>query len=212
MTSEGVRAALYGLSQAAPAAPKADESRADAAILTATAGVIGDYGERNLTIDQVAERAGCSRMTVFRRFGSREGLLTATYSRELRIVLETITESAASATTAVDCAEIVVAQFIDSAFRHPIFIRLLRIEPEVVLALSRGGDEFSGQRWGAVLLANLLSDARLADPLSADDAAFVGDLLMRVVFSLVLMPAPAMDESQEARKAYLRAVVERLVR
>ncbi|MGA5544949.1 TetR/AcrR family transcriptional regulator [Mycobacterium sp. NPDC051198] len=210
MTSGDVRAALQGLGQAV--SPGADESRTDVAILTATAAVIADYGERNLTIDQVAERAGCSRMTVFRRFGSREYLLVATYSRELRVVLESITGAAAAATTAVDCAEIVVTQFIDNALRHPIFIRLLRVEPEAVLALSRGGPDFSGQRWGTDLITQLLSHERLADSLTTEDATFVGGLLMRLVFSLVLIPEPAMDDSPEARASFIRKLVERIIR
>ncbi|BBY62693.1 TetR family transcriptional regulator [Mycolicibacterium helvum] len=200
---------VHGFAQASAATTT--ESRTDTAILNAAAAVIGDYGERNLTIGQVAERAGCARMTVFRRFGSREQLLLATYSRELRRVIDSATQAVQTATTTVDCAEIMVAEFIDNALRHPIFIRLIRVEPGTVLALSRGISGFSAQELGATLFAHVLSDDRLDDPLPIRDATFIGDLLMRLVFSLSLVPAPEIEQSGESRRTYIRELVERIV-
>ena len=211
VTTGNARSALHGLSRANSGLQRSKVSSTDLAILQASASVIGDYGERALTIDLVAERAGCSRMTVFRRFGSREELLVATYGRELRLVMETLSEAVACAQSVVDCAEIIVTHFIRSAEQHPIFIRLLRVEPEIVVELSRGVPDFSAHEWGMDLFTHLLSDERLQDPLNPAAAELVGDLLMRLVFSLVLIPSKAMTESVQSRQVYLRRLAEQVV-
>ena len=60
----------------------ASEERRDAArnrraLLDAAAEVIAERGQAALTIDEVARRAGVGKGTVFRRFGSRSGLMLA---------------------------------------------------------------------------------------------------------------------------------------
>ncbi|MEO9329062.1 TetR/AcrR family transcriptional regulator [Gordonia aurantiaca] len=102
------------------------ESRTDAALLDAAAVLLGEIGERNLTIDQVAERAGRSRMTVFRRFGSREELITATYRCELRQVIESVTAAAKSTSTVLDRVELLLSHFLDSATGNPVSVALNR--------------------------------------------------------------------------------------
>jgi AcrR family transcriptional regulator len=212
MTSAGTRVALQGLIAASTGtAPSDYETRTDVTILTAAAEVISAAGERNLTIDQVAERAGYTRMTVFRRFGSRDQLLRATYARELRLVLEAVTTAAESVWTAVDRAETVVAQLITSAEANPICTRLVSVEPAVILDLWCGRTDFDGQAAGAALIAHLLHDNRLADPLPQKEAELVGSLLMRLVVSLVLLPDPALRKSRTVRRAFLRNVVERIL-
>jgi AcrR family transcriptional regulator len=212
MTSAGTRVALQGLIAATTGAPpRGDETRTDVTILKAAAEVISAAGERNLTIDQVAERAGYTRMTVFRRFGSRDQLLRATYARELRLTLEAVTTAAESVRTAVDRAEIVVAQLITSAETNPICTRLVSVEPGVIVDLWGGRTDFDGQAAGAALIAHLLRDPRLADPLPQKEAELVGSLLMRLVVSLVLVPDPALRKSRTVRRAFLRNVVERIL-
>jgi AcrR family transcriptional regulator len=212
MTSAGTRVALQGLIAATTAAPRSDdETPTDVMILKAAAEVISAAGERNLTIDQVAERAGYTRMTVFRRFGSRDQLLRATYARELRVVLETVTTAVESVWTATERAEIVVAQLIASAEANPICQRLVQVERAVILDLWCGKTDFDGQAVGTALIAHLLRDERLADPLPKKEAQLVGGLLMRLVVSLVLVPDPALGKSRAVRRAFLRTIVERIL-
>ena len=46
--------------------------------------VFAEYGIRRATIDDVARRAGVSKMTVFRRFQSKQGLVGVVIAREIR--------------------------------------------------------------------------------------------------------------------------------
>lgn len=54
-----------------------DAARNREALLRAAAELIGTCGVRDLTTEAVAARAGVGKGTVFRRFGSREGLMAA---------------------------------------------------------------------------------------------------------------------------------------
>ncbi|UGT55139.1 TetR/AcrR family transcriptional regulator [Nocardia asteroides] len=189
---------------------KPPDSRTDTAIMNATAAVISEYGERNLTIDQVAERAGFTRMTVFRRFGSREQLLHATYTNELRKVLDAVAAAADSVTNRLDRAEIVVAELLSAAENNPITQRLANVEPAAIVELWRDS-EVSGHTWGVNLIAHLLRDELLEDPLDEDEATFAGNLLMRLVVSLLLVPDPTLNGPSAARKQFLRAMVERVL-
>ncbi|GAA3551252.1 TetR/AcrR family transcriptional regulator [Nocardioides daeguensis] len=54
-----------------------DAARNREALLQAAAELVGACGVRDLTTEAVAARAGVGKGTVFRRFGSREGLMAA---------------------------------------------------------------------------------------------------------------------------------------
>lgn len=64
------------LTSTAPA-ERADAARNRRALLDAAAELMGGCGVDALTMDAVAARAGVGKGTVFRRFGSREGLMAS---------------------------------------------------------------------------------------------------------------------------------------
>jgi AcrR family transcriptional regulator len=53
------------------------EERADRAILTATLELMAEHGVRDLRMDDVAERAGVGKATIYRRHRSKDELVTA---------------------------------------------------------------------------------------------------------------------------------------
>ncbi len=54
------------------------DGRADAAILDASVAVLAERGPAGFTVDEVAERAGCGKATIYRRWHSRTALLLET--------------------------------------------------------------------------------------------------------------------------------------
>ena len=65
--------------------PAGSEPDADAdAVLGATSALLGQYGLRRWSMDDVAERAGLARATVYRRFESRDRLVRAALTRDAR--------------------------------------------------------------------------------------------------------------------------------
>ena len=94
-----------------------------------------EHGIRRTSMDDVARRAGVSRMTVFRRFASKQGLVEVVIAREVRRGMEELDRLWEGAET---LEERLVEGF---AFAgrfvrgHPLFDRLLRSEPDVLLPL-----------------------------------------------------------------------------
>lgn len=183
----------------------------DIKILDAAMEVLGTHGEQGLTIDLVAKRARMSRMTVFRRFGSKQNLLTAANRRGIAAVLGDVAGRAQAASTALECARAVSVSLIAHSTRMPAVLRFVQVEPETVVRLWRDGDR-PGQMLGRVFLSHLLQDQHLEDPLPPDDADFVADVLIRMVMSLVLVPdTERINAAFEGAETYLEQLIERLL-
>ncbi|WP_345264892.1 TetR/AcrR family transcriptional regulator [Nocardioides nanhaiensis] len=75
MTPE--RPLLPMLGSGAPARERADAARNREALLVAARALVEEHGVAAVTTEAVAARAGVGKGTVFRRFGSREGLMAA---------------------------------------------------------------------------------------------------------------------------------------
>src|SRR4051794_20881585 len=97
-------------------------------------------GVRRTTFSDVARRAGVSRMTLYRRFGDLEALLSALMTREFgRLV------ASAQPANGAHARERAVRMVVSGAQRlagDPLFQRLLDVDPELLLpyvTLRRGG-------------------------------------------------------------------------
>jgi AcrR family transcriptional regulator len=64
--------------------------------------LLAEYGLHRWSMDDVAERAGVGRTSVYRKFSSRDDLVHAVLARELRQTFESITEAAADFDTLED--------------------------------------------------------------------------------------------------------------
>ena len=156
-------------------------------ILDAALALAAASGLRHLTMDDVARRAGVGRMTVYRRFGTRDALVDALAGREARRCLA---ELDAASSPAAPLGEQVTAGF-TTALRlsreHPLLARLARVEPDVVLETFATGPLFG-------LCVAFVAD-RLRRAGGAPDAA---ELLVRVALSFVLLPETRLDVDQAA--------------
>jgi AcrR family transcriptional regulator len=89
-------------------------------------------GVRRTTVTDVARRARVSRMTLYRRFPDLEGVLSALMTREFGRVVAQAAERAEGATA----RERVVAMVVHGArslAEDPLFVRLLDVDPELLL-------------------------------------------------------------------------------
>ena len=100
-------------------------------VASAALAQFADFGIRRSTIDDVARRAGVSRVTVFRRFENKQRLIEVVVAREIR-------RGAAELAKVWQDGESLEQRMLDglsftvSFVRgHPLFDRLLRSEPEV---------------------------------------------------------------------------------
>jgi AcrR family transcriptional regulator len=89
-------------------------------------------GVRRTTVTDVARRAGVSRMTLYRRFPDLEGVLAALMTREFGRLIADAAARAQGATA----RERVVAMVVHGArslAEDPLFVRLLDVDPELLL-------------------------------------------------------------------------------
>jgi AcrR family transcriptional regulator len=101
-------------------------------ILDATAELLSAYGLRRWTIDDVADRAGIGRTSVYRAFAAREDLVHAVLARELRDTIAKIRTVAAAHRKLEDrIVEGAVAGL--AALRGSLVEELLQSDPATVL-------------------------------------------------------------------------------
>jgi AcrR family transcriptional regulator len=104
----------------------------DGRLLDAARECVLAVGVRRTTVTDVARRAGVSRMTLYRRFPDLEAILAALMTREFGRLVDQAAEQAQGATA----RERVVATVVHgsrSLAQDPLFMRLLDVDPELLL-------------------------------------------------------------------------------
>jgi AcrR family transcriptional regulator len=156
-------------------------------------------------MDNVAERAGVGRMTVYRRFGGRQKLVEALTVRETRRCLAELDSTVDPGAPVADQ----VAQGLLTSLRlireHPLLERFSRVEPDSALAALRGGvfemaRAFTAERVRAAQKAGEL-DKRI-------DPEAIGEIHARLGFSFLLLPESALPLDDDER---MRALVRQLL-
>jgi AcrR family transcriptional regulator len=129
----------------------------DDPLLDAARDCVLAVGVRRTTLTDVARRAGISRMTVYRRFPDMTALLQAVMTREFGVI---IAAEDAGDHPGENARERFVDQVLhgtQSLVEHPLFRRILDVDPELVLP-------YFSQRYGAFQRAVLENFAvRIAD-------------------------------------------------
>jgi AcrR family transcriptional regulator len=185
---------LPGVLTSAATEPDAVEDQ----ILDAALGQVAAYGLKRTTMDDVAKRAGLGRMTVYRRFASKDELLRRLVAREAHRVVATIGAAAATQRTGADR---VVAAFVETlrlTRTHPLIDRLVNHEPEVLLELADLEDP------DLLGLARAFVASALGRP--SDDPA--SEVVVRLVISFVVLPRSVVDVTDEdAARAFARSIL-----
>lgn len=200
------------LLERALATPEPPDDAMSERILDAAVELVAASGLRHLTMDEAASRAGVGRMTVYRRFGDREGMIDALAARESRRCLAELDRAV---DPSLPVAEGIARGFVASlglVRSHPVLARFARHEPEAALtALNANG--------GAILImgrefvAARLRDAQARGDLdSGVDASHAAELLVRLGFSFLLMPESALplddpDATAEVARALIAPVL-----
>ena len=176
-------------------------------ILDAALALAAGFGLRNLTVDDVARRAKVGRMTVYRRFGTKQRLVDALTVRESRRCLA---ELDAAAPVDAPADEQVAAGFVTAlriAREHPLLNRLARVEPETVLeAFTADGSRlFATMRAFAAARMRAAQEAGVLGAVAVDETAELG---VRLCISFVLIQESVLPiEDEEAARDIARRLL-----
>ena len=180
-------------------------------ILTAARAQLLEFGLARTSLDRIAAAAGVSRATLFKRFHSREALLGAIATRELRHFIARIDREM---TSIDDPEERIVHGFVavlHSLSRRGLVARLLETDRERMLAYLTTEAEPLFAMWRSYLAAGF-TRAREQGCAISGDPEVVAELLIRIGHSLMLAPStvlPIADERQltEIARAHVLPLV-----
>ena len=190
-----------------------------AKILEGATRVLGDLGYRKATVEMVAKYAGVSHMTIYRRWPSKNELLSAALLGELGRLLDTAFDSANGQGHAF--ADRALAAFADTVWavqNHPLVLR--ELSPESGEHLSLAGASSAVMEAGVPLVTEHLHHLATTTDDPPARLTAVADVFVRLAYSLVVVKRPERplvtrhDVRQYAGECfgpYLRAVTARAV-
>jgi AcrR family transcriptional regulator len=193
-----------------PSVPTADDAQSQR-ILDAALELAAASGFRNLTMDDVARRSRVGRMTVYRRFGSKQGLVDALAVRETRTCLATITHTLDPRRPIADRLTDLFVTVIKLIKQHPLLERLARVEPDALL-LELTRDDSAVFRLIHEFLVGLITAAQQTGELPEGDPAAFAELWLRLGASFVLMPHSVIAfDDEHATRAAIRPLLASLL-
>ncbi len=163
------------------------------------------------SVEDVARRAGVSRVTVYRRFPRKDALITAMAARETHRVVAAIDAQ----TSAVDGFSDRIAEsfvlLLRVAREHPLMKQLLAVEPEQVLRLLTI-DEKPVIAIGTAYVAAQIRRAQHDGEAPDYDPTPVAEIVARLAHSLILTPGGTIPvENDDAAKDFARTHVAPLI-
>jgi AcrR family transcriptional regulator len=190
---------------------RTSEDAVSGQVLDAALALAAASGLRNLTMDDVARRAGVGRMTVYRRFGSKAALVDALAVRECRRCLSIISRALDPQAGFLDSSVTLFITVLRVIREHPLLARLARVEPEAFLSeLTKDGSAiFLMVR---EFLVGLVAEGQRRGELLPGDPAVLAEMGLRLGLSFVLMPDSVLPlEDERATRAAVRQLLEPLL-
>ena len=171
-----------------------------------------DFGIRRSTIDDVARRAGVSRVSVFRRVASKQGLVEIVIAREIRRGMSELDAAWDGGQSLEDRLVRGFSFAVRYVSGHPLFDRLLRSEPEFLLPLLTvdGGPVLALYR---SLIADRLRVEIRAGRAATADVDVAAEVIARLALSLLLTRQGAITlDDNDSVLALVRLVLEPMLR
>ncbi|MGH9094963.1 MAG: TetR/AcrR family transcriptional regulator [Acidimicrobiales bacterium] len=173
------------------------------ALLDATADLVAAYGVRRWSVDDVAERSGLGRTTVYRHFDGRDDLVAAALARDARRLFAAIADAVEHLCGLED--KLVEGFLVGlGAVRRTLLPRLIETDTTTALNLLTGDLVLALSRQALIERYRLL----MPDG-DQTDADLVAEALVRLAISFVVMPGSLidMDDPDTARRQLRRLIV-----
>lgn len=192
--------------------PASEPEPAVRAALEATSALLGERGTRGWTVEDVAERAGVGRATVYRRFAHRDDLVAAAVARDAQRFFAAVADSVRD----IEPIEEKVTEGFLAGLRlaqgAPV-AHLLRTDPVAAMSLLTSE---SLLRSAAIALTDRYQTllGQPLDPARRAVAESVAEGLVRLGLSFVLIPGPTAtdDRARDHLDAVIRPLVQGALR
>lgn len=180
-------------------------------ILDAALELYGTFGLRRTTIDDVARASGLGRATIYRRFPSKNDLVTGVLLREARRFFAELDEAVAACATLEERLVEGFATTLRISREQRLVNRLLVLEPELLLphATGQAGPLLAAARG---YLARRLRAAQRQGDAGDFDAEVVAEILIRLTHSLLLTPAGHIPLDDEGARDFARRYLTPMLR
>ncbi|WP_433603175.1 TetR/AcrR family transcriptional regulator [Nocardia sp. CA-135953] len=180
-----------------------DTDRIRARILDAANEQFRRWGTQRSTMEDIAREAGVSRITVYRRFATKEVLVEHVILHEFRRYFDTFLVDIAAATNPADR---VVLGFVSSlrALRgNPLIGALITTEPDHFVS-SLIGDDGRAVAMVREFVANQLRQEQRAGTISANlRTDLVAELMVRICASFLAIPSQVVDLDDDEQLAMI---------
>ena len=150
-------------------------------------------GIRRSTMEDVARRAGVSRITAYRRFATKDRLVEQVVRREFRRYFDRFLVDIQQAATVGDRVVLGFVSALDAIRRNPLIGGLMTVEPDVLIPsmISDGGRTLATvQRFVA---GQLRREQRAGTIAATVDVEVVAELMTRLSCSFLLTPSHVID-------------------
>lgn len=181
------------------------------AILDATQAEVGQRGIARASLEAIAQRAGVNRVTLYRRFTDREGLMAAWAAREgARMTRHLVAATEAYADPRERLVEAFVAA-VSYAQAHPFVQHMAHRDPASFVRAFAAHDS-ALLRLGSAVAATEIRAYQQHGEARHLDADPVGETLARLMFACVLLPGGQIDVFRpEAVRNYAESTLVQLV-
>jgi AcrR family transcriptional regulator len=167
------------------------------AILDAAVVEFERHGFRRVALDDVARRAGVSRMTIYRRFAGRDELVSAVIDRENAALMDDIAAELKRAGPQSNYYVEAFTSAILSFRRHRVLDRMITDEPGLALALAHQHYGAATQRIVHALRA-IFPDG-FAERVGEQTVDELGETILRYALMALLLPGRPLVTAGDVR-------------
>jgi len=160
-------------------------------------------GIQRSTMEDVARRAGVSRITVYRRFTTKDALVEQVVRREFRRYFDRFLVEIEQAETAADRVVLGFVSSLRAIRRNPLIGGMIATEPDVVVPsmISDGGRTLATVR--QFVAGQLRYEQRAGNAPSDLDTDLVAEMMVRISASFLAVPSHLIDLDDDEQLAEL---------
>ena len=166
------------------------------------------FGVQRSTMEDVAKRSGVSRITVYRRFATKELLVERTVQHEFRNYFDEFVRDIAAARTVAERVELGFVTSLRVVRGNPLINALFVADDDMLLS-SVVGDDGGTLSTVSVFLAGQIRREQEAGNVDASvDADLVAEVMVRICTSFLLIPSRIVDlDDEEQLRSVARTVL-----